>query len=563
MNKIIATTLLLATLLMSSYAAIAADAQCVPSLLEEFKADVTALEGETALPVVTVFEDPQTPAADNTYPICKAVYEAHGNCVDVAELQAWKKAMRARKKAKVTQIYKLSYMTQTKSKAFEKAGKLLENDEFKTKIKAGFRPPKPVNEGEEGGKTKTEIDQIKTAQAAIVANFNATNAQANLATFITDNKSVTDKTAQKTFILTISIRIKEFLKAIKDSAAQKKYGSFFDKLFKMLVNNEKTYSARLTEADTHVQTWTTFKSGIDSQNPKRLLQKTTEQVPNDSSVKNDGDRAKEVSGTEGQKEDKEVKGKASKARGPCFTALNIIRGNALCLRTSGAAYKFFDASTDRYFVAPAMCNEVVPVCAPVFYHQMKVNRVLNVMIQIGAVMDSTADTTTLRDDTASDSEVTQWKECKDAEKDGCLAKTELVKTLCAGISLNDMNPKLEGSVTGSKFAEKSAEKIEKGEITEKTEGKARPAGGNPPAATRLRILAGTDGEASGSSSVDANGAGLESGGAFDSGDAEDAKESNAVDAAADKEVEDAAAAKSSMIVNSFVTIALIMSALFL
>lgn len=64
----------------------------------------------------------------------------------------------------------------------------------------------------------------------------------------------------------------------------------------------------------------------------------------------------------------------------CFIALNKVRGNALCLRASGLASRFYDSGSKNYFIHREVCEEVIPKCSKTFISIIKLQRFVTLLV---------------------------------------------------------------------------------------------------------------------------------------------------------------------------------------
>lgn len=102
---------------------------------------------------------------------------------------------------------------------------------------------------------------------------------------------------------------------------------------------------------------------------------------NTDKAKKDKERVKKATGEDGKAERKKKLDNLKNDRPNCFKQLNILRGNALCLRTSGEAPAFYNADTQQYYVNNETCKTIVPACAKTFAAIQKFNQIVIAAIQ--------------------------------------------------------------------------------------------------------------------------------------------------------------------------------------
>lgn len=549
-SNILITTLLIALMASPSLQALEEGSACVPELLQVFAADTTQLTGETAAPVVTTFNTPQEPASTATsteIPICKATYTKFGYCVDPVGLNAWKIVMRDRRKNRVEEASKIAQFRIKNKAALQKTVDYFKNEEIKNRIKSLSKLPRLIFL--QPKVTKAEFDLEKEEAKNAVKDLTQDQFVAKIVTLIDDNKDETDKSKQALVLRKIFLESTIYLGIVARNNSAKELIDFVKRLLK-LVFKPGNYADTLAEIRTSVTTTAPATTTTTTTDTTTTASTSTRRVLQDQTAVTDGQATLEDAITDSaaaQDQQEQTKYLSQKAK--CLVALNIIRGNALCLRTSGAAVKYFEPSSNRYFVTKQMCLDTVPACGSVIYFMIKTQRILHHLIIIKKATEAPITTTPVPDTTTTASTTTRllqdtttpttttsstvtdtrvdtaieakWKACADEGPDVCGANEARVLELCGDITLDDLNPRFEGDVTGLNYAKVTLEGIENGTITPPTTTTTTP--------TRRVLASGSEDQTQRGVIVSDSGANVgRSSTDFDSADATDAKESNAV-----------------------------------
>lgn len=256
--------------------------------------------------------------------------------------------------------------------------------------------------------------------------------------------------------------------------------------------------------------------------------------------------AEEASKDDSETSIDEVLNKASGQRTQCYVALNEMRGNGLCLRTSGAASQFYNAATKTYFVKRDVCENIIPKCATTFVASMQVVKYASVLNNLSYCLnrsakrsknkDKIAQFTRIIDQSVSSDVLGLWEQCaKDTE--ACVKDEEMLATLCGEVTVSQDNKAVEGDKDAVEDAEKTSEEVEEGIINEEVTDVVTNDNEAVSEGRRLNLQTGslataastsTIGDNGGKIQIDASGADLGSETSiFASGDAEDKDPSQA------------------------------------
>lgn len=532
------TLLITLTIVSSGFAAIEADSACVPELTFGFTVDSQTQEGETANTIAAsaIFDTPQTPPTGTTYDICNAAFQKYGFCVTPSALVTWKTAMRNRRKKRNDSI-KVAIDAMVKNQGeYKKLNAIMTNSAVKAKLVAFGGLKRQTR-----STSTMTVAELKAAQATETT---AINGQTELQ-FYTGVKSIADTNSASTDVSVqastnqqLLIRFMAYLKQERENsdAAVK---NFIKKCINILSTNVAwatkiasfsiAVNARvvtLTPAQvvpklaTRRRILATFNK-MRNRNLQRTVTANT-----DVKVTAQVATVATLSGDASLKADADIHKKFKEVRIKCLTALNIIRGNTLCIRASGAAGKFYDFINKRYVINLASCKDVVPICAPFFLMNIRSNKLVNILMQLRIVLDSSVSAGDKRDLSYDATMEAKWKTCSDEGETACAAKDAEVTVLCGDLSLNAENPLLEGSPRASKAGKQMLDKVKDGSINTLVTAAAS-------ASASTRILQTTEEsvpqEGQDGTTVDNTGGADVSKNAVDmnSGDAEDAKAENA------------------------------------
>lgn len=97
-------------------------------------------------------------------------------------------------------------------------------------------------------------------------------------------------------------------------------------------------------------------------------------------VEKDASDVEKASDPNVEEEIKKTLDESESLRAECFVALNKVRGNALCLRASGAASHFYDSGSKSYYIKGKVCKEIIPKCARVFLSIAKLQKYVSLLI---------------------------------------------------------------------------------------------------------------------------------------------------------------------------------------
>ena len=311
-------------------------------------------------------------------------------------------------------------------------------------------------------------------------------------------------------------------------------------------DNSETFN--FTPLKTHLDTWAVYKQGVDNATTNIV---NAENVETSGGVKiappvfeekniNDEDITGWKKGIENmtdatkKKEFEEKASEGQKHSDVCLKKLAWLRGNALCLRTSGAANDFYDAATQRYLIAKSVCKQVVPWCAPFYLWVAKTQKTVSALMNLRNSLTNTKPDDLAIDGSVEDEKVADWETCGN-DKDACKTNTALLEKLCGEFTLSAENKTKEGDNRSMRYGDKAIDDVDAGTI-------------KAPVARLLVEAEGDDGEGGASPTSDADGANLETD--FESGD-ESAKK-----AATDAE----GSVNGSKIVSVFITAVLLLVA---
>ena len=465
---------------------------------------------EGSLPTVTIFSTPQTTGFDEAK-FCGKVYKAKGACAKQDQLIAWKDAWHARLKKRRENVITNAKKIAEKSDKFQKVLDLLKNAAVKAILKSKNKVNLPTEKKEPRTAEEVKAERV-AAETTTKTLADEAGAVTNLITDVDAGVALTDALKKKEAWFKLNFKLKLIIE--KFSLNKSKYIGFFFKLRTIMKDNAETFN--FTALKNHLNVWATFKAGVDNATTNIVNAENVETSGGvtisppvyEQKTINDEDITKwekDLGGMTDATKKKEFETKATEGQkhsDVCFKKLAWLRGNALCLRTSGAANDFYDAATQRYLISKSMCKQVIPWCAPFYLWVAKTQRSVSALMNIRNSLTTTKPDPLAADASVDDSKMTDWDTCA-KDKEACKTNEALLDKLCAQFTLSGENKKTEGDNRSMRYGDKTIDDVDKGTIV----------------APNKRLLVepeADDGEGGVSPTPDASGANLEI--EFESGD---------------------------------------------
>ena len=432
-----------------------------------------AEQTESVLPAVTIFTTPQTTGFEEDK-FCGKIYKAKGACAKQSELIAWKDAWAARLKKRRESVISNAKKLAESTDKFQKVIDLLKNDSVKTTLKEKSRANLP----EEKREPRTAEEVAKEREAATTATSGIADEAAAVTNLLTDVNAgiaMTDPLKKKEAWFSLGFKIKTITEKFALSAS--KYIDFFLKLKPIMDMN--TTSFNFSALKTHLDTWANFKATKDAAAttlPPKIVNNVEtksgveiaapvfqdKKVTDSDITKWEKDLSESTDAT--KKQDLAKKGEeAQKFSDACFKKLAWVRGNALCLRTSGAANDFYDAATKRYLISKSICKEVIPWCAPFNLWVAKTQKSISALMNVKNSLSTTKPDPKATDASLDDTKIADLETCA-KDKTACENNAALIDKLCADLTLSGENKKAEGDNRSMRYGQKAVEETDKGTI---------------------------------------------------------------------------------------------------
>ena len=145
----------------------------------------------------------------------------------------------------------------------------------------------------------------------------------------------------------------------------------------------------------------------------------------------------------------------------CYQKLAALRTDMICLRCSGDASKYFDATSKRFKVKKEVCFAVIKSCAGVFSFVAEANTFYRRLAQIRAAENAKL-IFHRQVDGLNVKQLNTLKVCAN-DKEYCVGHDSLYKEVCKHYALGDYYPDLEGDVGSINDGVRSADLIADGQ----------------------------------------------------------------------------------------------------